>query len=431
MLLRSFRAQGFKNFRQPVVLDELGPINVIHGPNNVGKSNVLQAMELFFWLLGVQGTVGVPLKGAFLVSEMELAARGFLRGDIFNLEAPAPIRLEAEIELTPDDVFKAEAMWSALALSSLRVALVLQWSVDRVTYKIEQFEVADGRDFTLVDLDNELNQSIATVARILSKSHSLKAEPRPRFKRIDIDRRNSSTNLALELYDAKEAADFKEAQRWERFVDAMGDFEEILGEGRFVAAYNRQSNQASLFYQTQTARIPLSLLGSGVQQLAAVLGTVLVEGATIVGLEEPELNLRYTLQQRLREVLQKKIVGVPGGLDQLFITSHSDAFEAGAHFYLMEPTPDGPTVTKRPLDQARTAIGMLPDGRQPPPNAPLCYISTEGVVRVPERIRNVIGLPKGGGIVFLEHRDGHVEVMSDETFAKRYEPSRDENGNDA
>ena len=47
MKLRSFSVQGFKNFEQEVRLDELGDINVIHGENNVGKSNLLQAIDLF------------------------------------------------------------------------------------------------------------------------------------------------------------------------------------------------------------------------------------------------------------------------------------------------------------------------------------------------------------------------------------------------
>jgi AAA15 family ATPase/GTPase len=51
MRLSSFRVRGFKNLTREVVLEDLGPVNVLHGPNNVGKSNVLQAMQMFFRLL--------------------------------------------------------------------------------------------------------------------------------------------------------------------------------------------------------------------------------------------------------------------------------------------------------------------------------------------------------------------------------------------
>jgi hypothetical protein len=169
-------------------------------------------------------------------------------------------------------------------------------------------------------------------------------------------------------------------------------------------------------------------LGSGVQQLAASLGVLSVIGATIVGLEEPELNLRYTLQLRLREVLAK-MVGAPGEVEQLFLTSHSDAFEFGSHFYYMETTPDGPSVQRRRVEEARAVLGITSEGTPPDPKAVLCYLSTDGVVRVPERIRRALGLPQGGGVVFLE-RDGMVEVMSNDTFADRFEPRRDGEGDE-
>src|SRR5690606_17698470 len=52
MLLQRFQVQGFKNIRRAITLDELGPVTVLAGDNNVGKSNVLEALGLFFGLLG-------------------------------------------------------------------------------------------------------------------------------------------------------------------------------------------------------------------------------------------------------------------------------------------------------------------------------------------------------------------------------------------
>jgi len=43
-----------------VTLEELGAINVIHGPNNVGKSNLLRAIEVFFRLLTIIARAGCP-----------------------------------------------------------------------------------------------------------------------------------------------------------------------------------------------------------------------------------------------------------------------------------------------------------------------------------------------------------------------------------
>ena len=62
MMLLSFSVAGYKNLIDEVRLDVLGPINVVHGDNNIGKSNLLEAVHLFFRLLSrdVSG-VNLPL----------------------------------------------------------------------------------------------------------------------------------------------------------------------------------------------------------------------------------------------------------------------------------------------------------------------------------------------------------------------------------
>lgn len=110
MQLRSFKAQGFKNFRKPVVLEDLGPINVIHGPNNVGKSNLLQAIELFFTVVGLENPsapiLALPMQTILPLSDEYFARRGFYRPDLFNLETPGPILLEATWSLRPTSSIK-------------------------------------------------------------------------------------------------------------------------------------------------------------------------------------------------------------------------------------------------------------------------------------------------------------------------------------
>src|SRR5262245_22034561 len=108
MQLRSFKVQGFKNFRQPVVLEDLGPINVLHGANNVGKSNLLQAIELFFVVIGLENSLGIPLQGMLIpLSDDFLWDKHLPRAEVFNLEAPVPIQIEAEVETTPEELARA------------------------------------------------------------------------------------------------------------------------------------------------------------------------------------------------------------------------------------------------------------------------------------------------------------------------------------
>jgi len=365
--------------------------------------------------------VGSPL----LLSDDVLTAAGLPRADIFNLEAPVPIPLEAVFVTDPAELRGVGIDPDLLPLGRVRIAVELRWMGHNVAYTLLRFEAGDDKDLVSSQRTPAESTLLASFASLVSVTP--RAAGGLRMARIPVERL-ASPALALTLYDARDATEIEISRRWMRFADIMANFTDVIGEGTFIVTYDRKANEARLLYETQSARIPLRLLGSGVQQLAALLGHVVVTGATIVGIEEPELNLRYTMQLRLREVLSR-LVGGPGGLDQLFITSHSDAFETGTHFYLMEPTPDGPRIEKRGVEGARAALGITAESTPPDPKAALCYLSTDGVVRVPDRIRSAIGLPRGGGVVFLE-RDGAAEMMSDGTFADRFEPKRAAEGDD-
>jgi hypothetical protein len=419
MRLRSFEVRGFKNLTQSVKLEGLGPINVIHGPNNVGKSNLLQAIRLFFYFVGIRLGEELPfeVEGGVPVTQADFKAVGLEPTEIFNLEKPTPITLTAEIETELGELAQAGLDPMRLPVERVRIMMKLHYDGMLVKYQLQSFVFANGADAvsSMGTLGSKRREFVRQFVRFLSRNLSFRTQTVDRFALIGIDRL-SDQELALALYDAKESAELEEARRWERFLDAMSSFRDILGEGTFIVTYDRKASKASLSYQTSFARIPLRLLGSGIQQIVSLIGHLLMTNATLVAIEEPELNLRYTLQERLRDVFSQKLVGVPGGLSQLFLTSHSPAFESGPHFYLMEPTSEGPRISAHKVEQARVAVGFPGDVVPPGVDAARCYLSTEGVVRVPEHIRQALGLPNGGGVMFLE-REGHVEMMSDDRFA--------------
>ncbi len=46
-------------------------------------------------------------------------------------------------------------------------------------------------------------------------------------------------------------------------------------------------------------------------------------------------------------------------------------------------------------------------------DAPYCYVDKRGNVRVPEMIRDELGLRDGGPVTFIPRKDGHVEMLTD------------------
>jgi hypothetical protein len=252
---------------------------------------------------------------------------------------------------------------------------------------------------------------------------------RPADKLAPPDLALMSADLCLRLYDAQQDPDPENYLPWKLFCEAMGAFSDLVGEGTWMTLYDRKQNRALLAFETPATRYPLHLFGSGVQQVAALIANILLARATIVCIEEPELNLRYSMQLRLAEVL-RRIVGKPGGPSQIFLTSHSPAFEVDqGHFYWMKKTDQGPVVERRPSSDARRYteqdLHAPPAGRR----APLSYLTSDGLVEVPADIRNKLALPSGGGVVFVERKDsGHIEMLTDAQYLDLFESDSSASG---
>ncbi len=436
MRIKCFAVSGFKNFTQEVVLDDMGEICVIHGENNVGKSNLLEAMQLFFGLLSEDSIKNGDSKQ---LTEI-LKQLGFELRNILNLVQPIPIVLQAIFSLNPIEIKnKAEELSFVPLLQSSET----QPHEILIEIKINHSQIRTNIDFqlenslrTIFEVESSFLDAVV-LAAISDTFSPLTQKVYDNFILIGTDRRISIDEadtvreiipqpLRLALYDIKESFEPMIAKRWKLFVKTMSRFNDILGEGEFVALYDRHANKADLVFDTGDKRIPVNLLGSGIQQVVALIARLLVSNATFVAIEEPELNLRYTLQLRLYEVF-KEIVADPAGVNQIFLTSHSPAFEHGEHFYHMHTSEHGVTVEKRPISQARMATGMNCDDSLTGKNAPYSYVTSEGLVRLPEHLLKDLNIPYGGGIFILKRKDNeHVELLTDEQYFNLFESTDEE-----
>jgi len=421
LLLQQFEVKGYKNLTQTLTFGPLGRINVIHGENNVGKSNLLQAMDLFFRLLkltspSVQtGPMKIIEYPAGVIKEKltDLDKLGHPTEEIFNFIEPAPMEMTGTFSFTAEQRKRL-----GLELPSLKIRL-------RVSLQAHTVEIQT------VHLDSSLpTPALHQVLPFLSQVQLLQTQKTSsRFVLLSINRRitvEDATPPSLHivpqklrdaLFDAKESRETVLVHRWELFVETMKQFEPILGPGQFATAFDRQSNQADLVLDRGDVRLPVDLLGSGVQQIVALLGQLLMTPATLVGIEEPELNLRYTLQKQLLKALQQ-ITASEYGPEQIFLTSHSPAFEAEEHFFGMEMSDDGPTLSRRPRAMARIYTGtrdeedLYPEMLAQEPEPP-CYVSSEGLVMLPEDVRQSLKVERGGGLSFIPNKEtGRFEIWT-------------------
>lgn len=423
MRLTRVEVHGYKNASAPLCLEDLAPVNVIHGENNVGKSNLLEAIELFFELVAKPsnykglGDMAIPFPKPwnFEVDRWNQENPQFPSRFMFNLRAYQPIKLSMRFAVDADE-WRAAGMVERTSFECR--AIDMSMSVKRVTNRILA-------GIESVSLDDQRLHPDAGQAALYYLMRFLTANDRAqpiesRFARIVAYRELypalEASDYALALYDAKESFDPLHYRRWELFASLMSRFDDVLGSGQFVPVYHRHQNRAFLTFQTPHARMPMDLLGTGVQQLVQTVALLLMSNATIVAIEEPELSLRHSLQLRLRDLFQE-IVESDAGPSQIFITSHSPAFETGAFFYHLEPGPDGPTVTRRPVADAAMATAHTLDGLEVRGRAPLSYVTSDGLVRLPDPVRAQLGVERGGGIVVYKRPEHpYVELMTDQQF---------------
>ena len=235
MRLTRFSVTGYKNLRVPIVLDELAGVNVIHGENNVGKSNLLQAIDLLFWLLrrfahkppSDVRSADDPSNLAFDVDRDALVARGFGTDDIFNFDQPLPIVLEAVVKIDDED-------WNRIGRSTDRPAQV------SVALVVKPSREGDTR----VSVTFDDHQPRAQPSRLTEEEDAdVGGLPTLQEQQTDL-RRTVPSHLLLRLYDAKESVEPGVFQRWEVFERAMNS----LTADERLAAYKEALEAGMTLY---------------------------------------------------------------------------------------------------------------------------------------------------------------------------------------
>lgn len=366
MRLNSFSVEGFRNLRKPVTFGPLQTVNVLHGPNSAGKSNLLQAMDVFFRLLGTGNQISNSIRVSLEDGE---EAVGCPFPHLFNLAAPGPIQWKVELSI---DAAELEEMSIEPELPTDAVTIVAELTPalgSAAQLRIAQFLLGE-QDLARLDPEKDegvgFGQTIRSyVAGMLDLNPAKRCSP---FRRLDLRRASASAPDASglaptglvppaildALFDARQSLDREQRARWNLFAQMARELEPELGAGQFETAFDRKSGRAGLVYDTEAATYPVEWLGSGVQQVVALLALLALSRSLFVALEEPELHLAEAMQERLPVWLQM-VLESGLGAKQLFVCTQSRALDATAESFVLEPGEEGPTVSRRAWEGASSA----------------------------------------------------------------------------
>jgi hypothetical protein len=322
----------------------LGPVNIFYGENNTGKSNILAALEMLFKVEKVE--------------ELESPVAGFLRGELsdfidnFTLKAgneqASVIQMNVRLGLSDDDLQRIPTFSSFIREHNIYEdghvqRLELEVEITRTTRKkaVRTTRMASINrkamyDASKSDLDRffpSLSQKVPEVMTRQRPVEELFLYLINSFGLIHAERflqpelvaerpvpkpvAQQFKNWLLSLSQSR-GEDYRVFQRIKEWFDSTTFH---YGSIRSI----REDGGVGLTVEDGSKReLVIERLGTGVQQILMLLSNISCSKARILGIEEIELNLSPSLQNRTVSMLRELIAKSDERLvDQFLLTSHS------------------------------------------------------------------------------------------------------------
>ncbi|RMH39191.1 MAG: hypothetical protein D6694_11415 [Gammaproteobacteria bacterium] len=403
MKIESLRVQGFKSIRD-IKISALSGVNVFFGRNDVGKSNIFEALSLWSWLL----VTAEEADGQIAYADLDNAFP-----TPFQLEGAGQIQIQVRVLVRAKDIssngvkdspasrLDARLRHAGLEQCVLESTVALERRADKkVAFQIRN-HWKEWEDFSL---------SPQEVASVLPRFHRIGATRR--FESERWTQRNGEQpvdhyNLKQKLFYAYLSSDFQQKKRLEAIQRILA--QEPFALGTLDIALDPETNRIDIGFIRPQGRLPLENLGSGSQQLLLILGQLFLGDYAWVALEEPEMNLSPFYQEHLLGVLRRLMQDPSVSLTQLFISTHSPYLEFTENFYDVFLDENNNTRVVLADDRRRSAFfALTPTG--PDTQARLNSLNQ---VKLYDALVADLGLKRGDLVLFVKNEDtGHWEIRS-------------------
>ena len=333
MRISKIQIKNFKNLKN-VVLSDLGNIVVLIGKNSSGKSNLLEALCLFFNQFN-------------LVEPSPISAVAGVDHYLWhNLETKNPIEIILELEF---DANECEEIFPKVALGILRkkfpdsycrVIFCRELAGAKAGWRTEYVKWAD----ILIAGNNKLVtpdafcQSLAVCvsteakatspipesegAKIIGKiTSSLQDRIKGKFKMARVCRGSVERSSGVVEQTLIMAADTRETLRLlgqshnHRDMQWWTEIEEIF-ETSSSMRLDVRGNE--IFARKNNLYLPLHLIGGGDQEILTLKNFLLHSEKAIVAIEEPEMHLHPQLVKRVLKLVKESTCN-----SQIFLVTHS------------------------------------------------------------------------------------------------------------
>ncbi len=403
MRIERFHIKGFKSIAD-VEVSSLSDINVFYGLNDVGKSNLFQALSLWRWLLEMSPEM--PLK------QLE----EIFGPSLFSLRGDNVIQLEIDFDLERSDLPDRNGLLQLKGRHGRELISQVGPHLD----SLEEMRIVSRSEVVLQGgrvqhqttslasaIELQMEMTPEALSLILPRFHIVQATRRFHDERKE-DRNHfefvSDRNLKQALFYAYLSPDTGQKRR-------LAAIKRILSEtpvslGALDVALDPVIDRIDIGFVRTEGRLPLENLGSGSQQLLMILGQIFLNDYPIIAIEEPEMNLSPQYQQHLLVALRRLMQDPDVELNQLFISTHSPYFEFEENFFDVALDEQGNTqVVRLPIEKRAR---YFPDTRVGPETG--ARLNSLDQVKLYDGVIKDLGLERGDLVLFVKNEAGRWEI---------------------
>ena len=360
--LRIF-AFSVKNYRSlhNVELNNLGNFVVFIGKNSSGKSNLLEAMNLFFTDFSLTGGTTAGLNDYFwfkrrtyepiefrVVLEMtdeevgRLIPKQLLDAGKVKLGEHNSKIFEIHREVNKDGAWKTQIIsWGLLPVVTNDRPLTPQETVSSKEWTKEGLTPNPQQ---LSTLQKNLQDAVKGRFKLIAAVRDTKNPQPNRITLLD-------NNVQTRLWTLEQSTNPVDEEKY-------SEFENLFSE---ISGLRLDPAQGQIFTKRGATRFPLYLEGGGIQGCTNLLFDLLLgaEGQFIYGIEEPESHSHPGLQRRMLETLRTF-----RNSTQMFLVTHSPNFvgsgELSEKWLVKQVKDETEVVRSADLSNILKEIGVRP-----------------------------------------------------------------------
>jgi len=357
--------ENYRSLRD-LTLSDLGSLNVFIGKNSSGKSNIIEALNLFFAEYSTKGGTTQGLNDHFwyrgVTTQPILFRLTVLLSDeevdrVFHKDLTDPVKRDLkgkhnEVEIQRS-IVNVQGTWKTDYLKWAGLSIVENdqtKSVEEVNELFRELSHKNGsadstllpptaKPETLVEIHDRLLELMKNSFKLLTLLRDGRNADRFRTTLTD-------ENVQTQVWNLDQAVAPPEDERYGVY------------EGAFtgLTGIRLDPAQGKLMVRKEMRRFSLDLEGGGIQSSANLLFNLFIQGekSSILSIEEPEAHFHPGLQRKLSNEFGRLAKD-----KQLFIATHSPSFLVAGDYsrtWLVRLSGNESDVTLVPIESMQTTL---------------------------------------------------------------------------